>query len=98
MINEIDYAERLAVYKRAIEHNGAQLQAVVALEELSEAQKEICKFLRGNGDAEHLAEEVADATIMLEQIRVIFNINEPVCSWMDRKVLRLAERLKGGGE
>ena len=90
----IDYKERLAVYESAIAQNGAQLQAVVALEELSEAQKEICKFLRGCGNVDNLAEEVADATIMLEQIRLIFNINDAVCGWVDKKVQRLADRLR----
>lgn len=94
-----DYAARVAVYKRAIEQNGAQLQSVVALEELSEAQKEICKFLRGCGSIEHLAEEVADAIIMLEQIREIFSINDAVCDWINRKVQRLEDRLrKAGGD
>ena len=95
-MNEIDYAERVAVYENAIARNGALLQSIVAIEELSEAQKEICKFLREDGNIEHLAEEVADATIMLEQMRVIFDINELVCSYMDAKVQRLADRLKGG--
>lgn len=95
----IDYEERRAVYARAIEQNGGQLQSVVALEELSEAQKEICKFLRGCGSIDHLAEEVADATIMLEQIRILYGINERVCQYMDTKVLRLADRLrKAGGD
>lgn len=95
-MNVIDYAARVAVYEKAIARNGVLLQAIVALEELSEAQKEICKLLRNEGSTDHLAEEVADATIMLEQLRIIFNINEPVCSYMDAKVQRLAERLKGG--
>jgi hypothetical protein len=80
----------------AIEQNGTQLQAVVALEELSEAQKEICKFLRGNGDKEHLAEELADAQIMLMQMEMAFGLTGSVRSWMDAKAQRLAERLKGG--
>jgi hypothetical protein len=90
----IDYEARRKVYAAAIVQNGAQLQAVVALEELSEAQKEICKFLRGCGNIEHIAEEVADATIMLEQMRMVFGINERVCEYMDAKVQRLADRLK----
>lgn len=94
-LNAIPYANRLKVYESAIARNGALLQSIVALEELSEAQKEICKFLRDKGDLEHLAEEVADATIMLEQIRVIFGINERVNAWIDKKVQRLAERVKG---
>lgn len=93
--NAIPYAKRLEVYESAIARNGVLLQAIVALEELSEAQKEICKFLREQGDIDHLAEEVADATIMLEQIRVIFGINDSVNGWIDKKVQRLAERVKG---
>ena len=95
-MNKIDHTARIAVYEKAIARNGVLLQAIVALEELSECQKEICKFLREEGNKDHLAEEVADATIMLEQLRIIFDINEQVCMWMDEKVLRLAERLKGG--
>ena len=93
-LNAIPYAKRLEVYESAIARNGVLLQAIVALEELSEAQKEICKFLREQGDVDHLAEEVADATIMLEQIRVIFGINEAVNGWIDKKVQRLADRLE----
>jgi hypothetical protein len=90
----IDYEARRAVYARAIKQNGAQLQQIVALEELSEAQKEICKHLRGCGSLDHLAEEIADATIMLEQVRMIYCINERVCQHMDAKVQRLADRLQ----
>jgi hypothetical protein len=95
-MNKIDYAARVAVYEKAIARNGMLLQSIVAIEELSEVQKEICKYLRGNNNREQIAEEVADATIMLEQLRVIFDINEPVCRYMDEKVQRLADRLKGG--
>lgn len=95
-MNKIDYAARVAVYESAIARNGVLLQLIVALEELSEAQKEICKYLRDEGSAEHIAEEIADATIMLEQLRIIFDVNERVCDYMDAKVQRLAERVKGG--
>lgn len=64
-MNKIDHAARVAVYEKAIARNGVLLQAI-ALEELSEAQKEVCKLLREQGNLEHLAEEIADATIMLE--------------------------------
>ena len=95
-MNKIEYAERVAVYENAIARNGVLLQAIVAIEELSECQKEICKFLREKGNKDHIAEEVADATIMLEQLRIIFDINKEVCMWMDEKVQRLADKLKGG--
>lgn len=93
-MNLIDHAARVAVYEKAIAKNGVLLQSIVAIEELSEAQKEICKLLREEGNLEHLAEEVADATIMLEQLRVMFNINEAVGRYMDAKVQRLAEKVR----
>lgn len=96
-MNAIDHAARVAVYEKAIARNGVLLQAIVAIEELSEAQKEVCKLLREKGDLEHLAEEIADATIMLEQLRIMFNLDDAVGRYMDVKVQRLADRLNGGG-
>lgn len=93
-MNKINYEERAEVYADALETFGAITQLVVALEELSEAQKEICKVMRGGANIRHLAEEVADATIMLEQVRQIFDINAEVCQFMDAKVLRLRNRVE----
>lgn len=95
-MNKISYEERVRVYTNAFVTNGERTQMVVALEELSECQKEICKFLRGEGDAGHLAEEIADATICLEQMRYIFGLNSLVCDKMDEKILRLDQRLRTG--
>ena len=92
-MNKISYEERVKTYTNALVIYGEQAQMVVALEELSECQKEICKFLRGFGNAGDLAEEIADATIMLEQMRLIFGLNEQVCQMMDQKIQRLDERL-----
>lgn len=93
-MNKVTYDERLVVYGKALLHYGEVIQMAVALEELSECQKEICKFLRGFGNAGNLAEEIADATIMLEQMRYIFGLDELVCEKMDEKVKRLDDRLK----
>lgn len=93
-MNKISYEERATVYANALDTFGPNMQLIVALEEMSELQKEITKALRGDLNPLHLAEEVADATIMLEQLRQIFNINEQVCEMMDSKVLRLQKRIK----
>ncbi len=85
-----------AVCADAVLRNGWRQQAVVALEELSEVQKELCKFLRGQGDKDHLAEEIADANIVLMQMEMAFGLTGSVGSWIDRKAQRLADRLKGG--
>lgn len=92
-MNRISYEQRVQTYTNALITYGENVQMVVALEELSECQKEICKFLRGKGDLGHLAEEIADATIMLEQLRLFFQINDQVCLIMDEKVSRLDNRL-----
>ena len=97
-MNKIPYEERLKVYTNALIAYGEKAQCIVAIEELSECAKEICKVLRGMGDPQHLAEEIADATIMLEQIRYFFCINEDVCEWMDSKIKRLDTRLKRESE
>lgn len=93
MMNQIDFEQRCKVYTNALIAYGDRMQMIVALEELSECSKEICKVLRGGEDFRHLAEEIADATIMLEQVRLMFNINDVVCDQMDRKILRLEQRI-----
>lgn len=90
-MNKTTHEERAKVYADALTTFGANCQLVVALEEMSELQKEICKALRGDLNPRRLAEELADATIMLEQLRQIFGINEPVCDMMDSKILQLKQ-------
>ena len=93
-MNRISFDERKRVYEAALAKWGIELQATVAIEELSEVQKEICKMLRGKLDREHMAEEIADAIIMLEQLRQMLNINDSVCSWMDYKIAALKRKVE----
>ena len=90
----IGYAGREMTYTNALIRYGEENQLVVAIEELSELQKEVTKFLRGIGNAGNLAEETADALICIEQIIYIFGIREMVDVMMDRKVLRLDDKLR----
>ena len=93
-MNKIGYEERQRVYEAALNKWGEKLQATVAIEEMAEVQKEITKMLRGKLDREHMAEEIADATIMLEQLRQMLNINDSVESWMDYKVAELKRKVE----
>ena len=93
-MNKITYEERKQVYDAALGKWGAKMQATVAIEEMSEVIKEVTKMLRGELDREHMAEEIADATIMLEQLRQMFNINDSVCSWMDYKIAALQRKVR----
>ncbi len=93
-MNRYGFEERKQVYEAALNVWGEKMQATVAIEEMSEVIKEITKMLRGQLDREHLAEEIADATIMLEQLRQMLNINESVCSWMDYKIAELKRKVE----
>lgn len=77
------------IYKRLREQNGDTAQLVVAIEELSELIKEITKCLRNKGNIDHLAEEVADVEIMVEQVKLIFNVQDKVEAARQIKLQRL---------
>ena len=92
-MNAIPYQERKAVYEVALEQWGSQAQTMMAVEEMSELTKEICKLFRNQGDKDALADEIADVTITLEQLRMMYGLNDKVCERMDYKIRRLEERL-----
>lgn len=103
-MNKIPYETRCEVYDKALYKWGMVTQMLVAIEEMSEVIKAITKLERCSTD-EHtneeycaaldsLIEEIADATIMLEQLRYIFGINDEVCEVMDEKIVRLLDRAK----
>ena len=87
---------RNAVYVFAIKEYGKVEQLGVLIEELSELQKEVCKLVfRGAGNMNRVAEEAADVEIMLEQLVVMFpELKGAIAEHKNRKVLRLAERLR----
>ena len=89
--------QRKQVYTSALIAYGDRIQMTVALEEMAECQQAICKILRGGENFDHLAEEVADAIICLELIRMLFNIDDRVEYYMDSKVRRLERNLRKDG-
>ena len=78
----------------AIETYGKDSQCKVAIEEMSELTKEICKNFRGRPNIDNIAEEIADVSIMLMQLELIFDCTDKVIEWRDYKLRRLKERLK----
>lgn len=92
-MNQVPYEERKAVYEAALNKWGKEAQTQMAIEEMAELTKEICKLHRGKQDLEALADEIADVTIMLEQLRLMYGINDLVCKHMDDKILRLQNRV-----
>ena len=88
-----EYISDAEVLQRALDTYGSTLQIGVMMEEMSELQKELCKYLRGKYSPANIAEEIADVEIMLEQMKMLFGCTDDVRDWRRRKVERLKERL-----
>lgn len=82
------------IFRRALEAFGAQAQMMMAIEEMSELTKELCKNGRGQENATHIAEEVADVQIMLQQLVMLFDCAGQVETFRRYKLERLAERIE----
>lgn len=92
-MNKITYDERKAVYQEAIEKYGINHQLNKFDEELGEFLAEYGRMRNGEGDRDKFAEELGDLSIMLEQMRLVFGVNDLVCEHMDMKINRLRKRL-----
>ena len=63
------------------------------MEEMAELTKELSKNLRGQDNAAHIAEEIADVEIMLEQLKLMFSIRDEVTKQRTVKLQRLDNRI-----
>ena len=93
MQDEVKRAARAAVNMW-----GAEAQVRKAVEELAELQVELLHYLCGRGDYQHIAEEIADVMIMLEQLRLIYQNENSVNLWLDIKSRKLIERIENYGK
>lgn len=84
----------IEIYKEVIAVYGRRNQMNVAIEEMAELTKEICKHQRGFENLQNIIEEMADVYIMLEQLEIIFDIDiSEIIKMKAFKLRRLAERL-----
>lgn len=85
---------RKDIYRQAIKKYGRILQTIVAIEEMAELQKELSKALRSKENYSGIVEEIADVQIMLEQLKIIFDISEEeIDKQMTFKLQRLQKNL-----
>ena len=85
----------MTTLEKAIKTYGADMQLNVAIEELSELIKEICKNKRGRENVDCIIEEIADCYIMLKQLEIIFNIDyKDIHNMINNKINRLQKRLE----
>lgn len=83
-----------SILKQAIKTFGKDNQLTVAIEELSELTKEICKFKRGADNRAEIIEEMADCIIMLQQLMFIFGIEaEEIENVKKQKINRLQKTI-----
>ena len=88
-------SDGIEIMRSAIKKNGKTMQTVVAIEELSELQKELTKHIRGKGNRENLIEEVADVLVMITQVQLMYYIpDDEVEKVMHFKLNRLKERMQ----
>lgn len=86
--------EEAGIFAAAIAKWGNQAQVMMVFEEMSELQKELCKNWRGKDNIEQIADEVADVEIMLDQLKMIYEIKDKVREHRAFKVMRLRKRLE----
>ena len=90
----MDKEERLKLYDAAITKWGVGAQKTMAFEELGELITALAQDNRGRVTTEELLTELADVTIMCEQMAFILGF-EDYEKEVDRKLIRLRdEKLK----
>lgn len=88
---------RQEIYRQILDCFGNTMQCIVAIEEMSELQKALAKYLRGEQyfDEQYFAnvkEEIADVQIILDQLRLIFDDGQTVEKIIDEKLQRTIDR------
>ena len=71
---------------------GIQNQTLVACEELGELIQALSKMLRGGYGTDHLIEEIADAEVMIDQIKIFYHIDEEKV--VEQKLFKLKRQLE----
>lgn len=73
---------------------GDNSQMYMAIEEMSELTKEICKYKRLPNNYDKIADEIADVKIMLEQLEYIFGVSREVEDRVNYKLDRQLRRIE----
>lgn len=82
--------ERKKLYQKAINVWGVEAQRNMAFEELGELNTILARDRRGRATKEEILTELADVTIMCEQMAIILGY-EDYEKELDRKLIRLRD-------
>ena len=84
-------------YSQAIKLWSPIAQIGMLHEEMAELVIAINKFDRGKDNLDHIAEEMADVKIMLDQMQILFKISdEDLKRWHDIKFKKMKKMLEDG--
>lgn len=78
----------------ALETYGKEAQKSKLFEEIGELMDALCKCAAGRDKVTHLAEEIADVGIMLEQMAIMFDCEAEVERQRRYKLRRLEQRIE----
>lgn len=80
---------------QAVAEYGAEAQTDMMIEEMSELTKALLKNRRSESKRtrENIIEEMADVQIMLDQMKLIYDVDGELADYRKLKLLRLASRL-----
>lgn len=78
-----------------IDHYGTNHQQDISIEEMSELQKAIIKHRRNPNEEtlDAVIEEIADVSVMLEQLKMIYSCSTKIEFIMDEKIDRQIQRI-----
>ena len=81
-------------FERTLKVWGKEPQMMQVIEEMSELIKEILKNInRKKDNINELIEETADVEIMLEQLKICYNISNQVAAYKTEKLKKIDQRL-----
>ena len=93
MMRNYNPSDRQKVYARVLAKNGPITQITKCVEEMAELIKELCKSMAGAPNLMHIAEEIADVQITVEQMIQIYRIEEMVIKCRNMKMDSLEKRI-----
>ena len=89
----MEQKEKEELYLKAIDTWGQMPQINMVNEECGELITSLARYLRGRDTADDVITEIADVSIMMEQMAVLFG-KEQFEKEKERKLQRLKERLE----
>lgn len=90
--------EKCEIYKAALEKYGVGAQIGMLTEECGELLSAINKFNRSRCSSDDVLTELADVSIMVEQLSLIYGGYEKFKIEKDKKLIRLLKRINNNGD